>query len=134
MIDLLYKDLTYKIRGACFDVHRELIGTFNEKVIEKALIKALKEKGLTIQTQKRIDLYFQGEKIGTYIPDIIVEEKILIELKAQPALTIKDRRQFWSYLKSSTYKVGLLINFGTRLEIIRRVYDTARKKIPRNSA
>ena len=125
---LLYQDLTYKIRGACYEVYKEFGGAFKEKVIQNALVKALEEKGLKIESQHRIELYFKGEKVGVYIPDIIVENKILIELKTQPLLVKRDRQQFWSYLRGSDYKVGLLINFGNKLEIIRRVYDTARYK------
>ena len=82
-----------------------------------------------MDNQKRIDIYFEGEKVGTYVPDKIVNEKILIEVKCKPFLTRDDEKQFWCYLKASEYKIGLLVNFGTkRLEFKRRVYDMARRR------
>ena len=66
--------------------------------------------------------------MGTYVPDLIVNEVILIELKAKPILTNDDIKQFWHYLKGSNYKLGFLINFGAvgGVQIIRKVYDEAR--------
>lgn len=84
---------------------------------------------MKVDSQKRIDIYFQGQKVGTYIPDKIIDDKILIELKCKPYLTKEDERQFWLYLKGSDYKVGLLVNFGSeKLEFKRRIYDKAREK------
>jgi len=125
---ILYEDLTYKIRGACFEVWKTFGGVFKEKVIERALVKALIKRGLKVEVQKRINIYFGGELIGIYIPDIIVNELVLLEIKCKPFITYEDERQFWLYLKGSKYRLGLLINFGTKkLEIRRRIYDKARK-------
>lgn len=83
----------------------------------------LKEKGLKVEKEKRIDVYYNNKKVGVYVPDLIVEDKILIELKVKPKLTNDDIKQFWHYLKSSNYKLGYLINFGISngVQIIRRV-------------
>ena len=127
-MELLYKDLTYQIRGACFKVYKEFGGAFKEKIIDKALSKELKNRGLKIDDQKKIDIYYLGEKVGTYIPDKIVNEKIILEIKSKPFITETDKEQFWKYLKGSNYKLGLLINFSPNgLDIKRIVYDTARK-------
>ena len=127
--DFLYEKETYLIRGGCFEVWKEFKGMFKEKIIERALVIAIKNKGLKVETQKRIDIYFQGEKIGSYVPDIIVDNKILIELKSKPFITKQDQEQFWKYLKGSQYKLGLLINFSpTNLQIKRIAFDTARNK------
>jgi len=68
-----------------------------------------------------------GEKVGTYVPDLIINDCILVELKAKPFLTKEDERQFWYYLRGSQYKLGFLVNFSTqKLEIKRRIYDKAR--------
>jgi GxxExxY protein len=129
--DFLYEKETYLIRGACFEVWKEFKGMFKEKVIERALCIAIKNKGLDTESQKRIDIYFQNEKVGTYVPDIIVNKIILIELKSKPQLTKQDEEQFWKYLKGSKYKLGLLINFSPHKLIIKRVvFDTARDKHP----
>ena len=127
--DFLYERETYLIRGACFEVWKEFKGMFKESVIERALVIAIKNKNLKAETQKRIDIYFQEEKVGTYVPDIIVNDCILIELKSKPNLTKQDIEQFWKYLKGSQYKLGLLINYSPILLVIKRVvYDTAREK------
>ena len=132
---LLYEDLTYKIRGACYDVWNSFGGAFKEKVVDNALTVALEQRGLKVKNQVRIDIYFMDKKVGTYQPDKIVNDLVLLELKCKPYLTQEDKRQFWLYLKGSQYKLGLLINFGTKeLEMERRVYDSARSKIPRSSA
>jgi len=135
MIDLLYKDITYKIRAACFEVWNQFSSAFKEKIIDNALTIALEKRGLKVFNQKRINIYFENQKVGTYTPDKIINNVILIELKCKPFLTQEDRKQFWYYLKASEYKLGLLINFGTKkLEIQRRIYDKARNKAPRISA
>lgn len=127
--DLLYEDTTGKIREACYEVWQQFRGAFKEKVIERALIIALKKKGLVIENQKRINVYFDGQKVGSYVPDMVINNVVLVELKRKPFLVKEDEKQFWLYLKGSEYKVGLLINFGSRrLEIRRRVYDRAREK------
>ena len=126
---LLYERESYLIRGACFEVWNEFGGAFKEKVIDRAVQIAIKDKGLTIETQKRINIYFRGEKVGIYIPDIIVNDIIIIELKCKPFLSKGDIDQFWKYLRGSKFKLGFLINFSpTGLEIERVVYDTARNK------
>lgn len=83
---------------------------------------------LKTNKEKRIDIYYKDKKVGVYIPDIIVNSCVIIELKCKQMLTTNDIKQFWQYLKGSKYKVGYLVNFGSKgkVEFIRRVYDTAR--------
>lgn len=127
--DFLYEQESYQIRGACFDVFKAFGGAFKETVIDRSLTEALKKQGLTVDDQKRIDIYFENKKVGIYVPDKIVNDSILLEVKVKPFLTRQDKEQFWKYLKGSKYKLGFLINFGsTKLEIKRIVYDTAREK------
>ena len=124
MAKLLYKDESYKIRGACFKVYDALGGGIQEKVIERALLKELLAKELEVKTQVRIDIFYQGEKIGTYIPDLVVNDKIVIEVKSKPALTKEDEKQFWGYLKNSKYKLGFLVNFSPAELVIKRFVHT----------
>ena len=125
--DFLYEHESYLIRGACFDVWKEFKGMFKESVIDNALTIALEHKKLTVESQKRIDIFFADKKVGTYVPDKVINDIILLELKAKPFVTKQDIEQFWKYLKGSTYKLGFLINFSPKkLEIKRIVYDTAR--------
>ncbi len=124
--DFLYEEKSYKIRGACFDVWKAFGGAFKEKAIDKALTRSLEKRGLKVEEQKRIDIYFENEKVGTYVPDKIINDCILLEVKVKPFLTKQDIDQFWKYLKGSQYKLGFLINFGQKLTIKRTVYDRAR--------
>jgi GxxExxY protein len=127
--DFLYEKESYEIRGACFDVWKSFGGAFKEKIVDKALTIALEKRGLKVENQKRITIYFEKEKVGTYIPDKIVNDCIIIELKAKQFITKQDIDQFWKYLKGSEYKLGFLINFGLdKLTIKRIVYDIARIK------
>jgi GxxExxY protein len=110
-------------------VSKTLGNAFKEKVYHNALLEELKYLGLRVETQQRINIYYKGKKVGIYVPDIVVENSVIIELKCKPFLTREDTRQFWCYLRGSEYKVGYLVNFGKpgKVEMIRRVYDTARR-------
>ena len=128
-MSLLYEKETYQIRGACFWVYKEFGGAFKEKVVDRALTKELIRRGFKVDDQKRIDIYYQGEKVGTYTPDKIVNDSILLEIKCKPFLIKADEEQSWKYLKGSQYKLGLLINFNPNgLEIKRIIYDKVREK------
>jgi len=125
----LYKKESYIIRGGAFEIYKKFRNRHKEKVYSRALVEYLQNKGLKVDQEKQIPIYFQDKKVGVYIPDIIVNNSILIELKCKPFIVQDDIKQFWYYLKNSEYKIGYLINFGKSngVEIIRRVYDTARK-------
>ncbi|MFA4873564.1 MAG: GxxExxY protein [Patescibacteria group bacterium] len=97
--ELLYEAETKLIRDACYEVWNQFGGAFKEKIIDCSLNIALENRGLKVDSQKRIDIYFQSQKVGTYVPDKIIDDKILIELKCKPYLTKEDERQFWLYLK-----------------------------------
>jgi GxxExxY protein len=135
---LLYEKESYEIRGAAFEIYKSLRNGHKEKVYQNALYISLKKRGLAVDRERRIKIYYRGEDIGTYTPDFIINKDILIELKAKPRLVQDDIKQFWQYLKGSRYILGFLINFGSNdgVEIIRRVFDTARSKqyLPRSSA
>lgn len=127
MGNLLYEKESYEIRGACFAIWKQFGSAFKETIIEKALAKELRERNLSIEQQKRIDVFYKGEKIGVYIPDFVVDNKIIVEIKVKPVLVREDKKQFWYYLRGSDYRLGFLVNFGTKkLEMVRRIYDLAR--------
>lgn len=130
MNKLLYKDESYIIQGGAFEIYKQFRNRHKENVYQRALVEFLKEKGLSTEKEKQIPIYFQNKKVGIYIPDIIINNRIFIELKCKTKLTRDDIKQFWYYLKCSNYKVGYLINFGALggVQIIRRVYDTARNR------
>ncbi|MFC1620994.1 GxxExxY protein [Candidatus Omnitrophota bacterium] len=135
---LLYEKESYDIRGVVFDIYKQLRSGHKEKVYQNALYLGLREKGLDVDKEQKIKIYYTGKDVGTYVPDFIINRTVLIELKAKPKLLQEDIKQFWQYLKGSGYKLGFLINFGARngVEIVRRVYDTARTQhfLPRSSA
>ena len=106
---------TEKIIACCFKVHSELGPGFNEKIYQNALMLALKEGALKYETEKEFIVYFQDKKIGVLKLDLIVEGKVIVELKAL-AGNIPDvfKYQVLSYLKVSNLHVGLLVNFGNK--------------------
>jgi GxxExxY protein len=127
---LLYRNESYVIQGVAFDIYKQFRNRHKEKIYQNSFYHGLREKGLEVEKEKRIDIYYSGQKVGTYMPDLVIEDKILIELKVKPKLTQDDIKQFWYYLKGSNFKLGYLINFGllNGVEIIRRIYDKARDK------
>jgi len=108
----LYEEESYKIRGACFKVYNVLGGGIKEKIIERALYKELVSRGMTVENRVKIDVVYNNEKVGIYIPDLVVNNKIIIEIKSKPFITEEDEKQFWGYLKGSKYKLGFLVNFS----------------------
>lgn len=127
---LLYKEESYIIQGGAFEIYKQFRNRHKETVYLKAFIEYLKNRGLSIDKEKQIPIYFENKKVGVYVPDIVANNCIFIELKCKPNITRDDIKQFWYYLKCSDYKVGYLINFGSPrgVQIIRRIYDTARNK------
>jgi len=128
--DFLYKDLTYKIRGILFDIRKKLGLGHKEQVYHNALEIELKKAGLSFESKKNISILYEDKKIGVYQPDLIVEDKVIIELKALPVIAKPQLEQLWSYLKGCDYKLVLLVNFGSSdLEIKRVIYDSARNSL-----
>jgi GxxExxY protein len=122
--NLLYEDLTYQIRGAIFKVYNTLGFGYKESVYHNALAIELGKLRLSFREQARLDVLYEGIKVGTYIPDFVVGDKILIEIKALPFLARESEVQMVYYLKGTGYNLGLLINFGAKeLEIKRKVWS-----------
>ena len=107
---LLEEDLSYQIRGAVFEVSRHLGHGFLEKVYERALSRELRSRGLRVAIQVSLVVRYKGKDVGWYYADMIVEDRILLELKSQ-ARTKNDEAQLLNYLKASGLRVGMLINF-----------------------
>lgn len=109
----LYKDLTHEIIGAAMEVHNELGNGFLEYVYEEALCYELELRGIPFQRQVGIDIYYKDHLIRKkYRADLVVDGKIVIEIKATTGLTKVDEAQLMHYLKATKYRVGLLLNFG----------------------
>lgn len=129
MGDLLYEEITYKIRRACFNVYNQLGGMLKEQLIQRALVIELKKQGLEVNVQLPVKVFYLEEEIGGFVPDLVVNKCIIIELKAKQYLTQQDNQQALHYLYGTNYKLVLLINFGPKLEIRRFVFDKKRKNI-----
>ena len=122
MTKLLHKDITYAIIGACMEVHRILGPGFLESVYQTALAHELELRGISINEQARLQVAYKDIVAGEYRADFVVDDKVIVEIKAVSQLTEIHEAQLINYLKATGYKVGLLINFGaSSLEHIRRI-------------
>lgn len=112
-MDLLYKEETYKIIGACFEVYKEKGNGFLEQVYQECLEMELSLQGIPFSAQAALRLRYKGRELKLrYVPDLVCYEKIIVELKAASQLTDEHRAQVLNYLKATGYRVGLLMNFG----------------------
>ncbi len=109
---LKYEEITRRVIGCAFAVINELGSGFLESVYEKALLLALRQKGLSAVSQHPIKVLFRGECVGEFFADIFVEGKVIVELKAVKAIAPEHQAQIINYLKATGIEVGLLINFG----------------------
>ena len=109
---LLHSELTKTIIGGAFDVSNEIGAGFLESVYENALTIALREFGLAVRQQAPIDVYFRGQSVGTFYADLLVENRVIVELKAVSTLAQQHEAQLLNYLNATDIQVGLLINFG----------------------
>lgn len=122
--EFLYSDLTYKIRGAIFEVYNSLGPGFKEITYQKALGEEFIKRNIEFEKEKNLDVVYKNRKVGNYKPDFIIDKKVIIEIKSLLFIGKTEEKQLWSYLKSSNYKLGLLVNFGnSELQIKRIVYD-----------
>ena len=117
----MYQEISEKIIACAYRVYNNLGSGFLEKVYQNALLIELQKQGLEVEQQFPIDVYYEGKVIGQYYADLVVEQKIIVELKAVSDLAKTHEVQLVNYLKATKIKVGLLINFGDRITIKRKV-------------
>jgi GxxExxY protein len=123
MKELLDEKLTYKIRGVLFKVHSKLGPGFREETYKRALVIELRKQGLHVEVEKEFDIKYDDQIIDRFRLDILVERKIILELKAVDQILKVHDSQLLSYLKATGLRIGLLANFGeASLQIIRRIY------------
>ena len=120
--DFLHKDVTEKIIKCFYNVYDELGSGFLESVYEKALMIELKEIGLKAASQKSLNVRYKDVLFGEFKTDIVVEDKVIIEIKAISRLMPQHEAQLINYLKVTGVKIGLLVNFGDKLQFKRRVF------------
>lgn len=118
------KKLSDKVIGAAIEVHKQLGNGFLEKVYENALIVELKSRNLGTTAQTKIKVLYKGQIVGEYFADIIIEDKIILELKTCDKIHDIHKAQLINYLKATSKKVGYIINFGSekKLEFLRLVF------------
>jgi len=121
--ELLHRDVTEKVIGCAFTVHNELGHGFLERVYENALAVELRERGFAVELQKHLMIRYHNVVVGDYIADMIVNEQVLIEVKAAQGLDNSHTAQCLNYLKATGIRVGLLLNFGsTKLQFKRLIF------------
>lgn len=124
---LLYPDLSYEIRGACFSVYKALGPYHKESVYANALASELEKRNIPFIKEASINVIYQQKKVGVYRPDFLIDDKVIIELKAVEFLPKNDERQLSYYLGGTSFRLGFLVNFGSRngVDIRRRIvgYD-----------
>jgi GxxExxY protein len=125
----LHNELTDKIISAFYNVYNELGFGFLENVYQNALYFELVRNQLKIEAQKSIKVYYQNQLVGNYKADLVVNDIIILELKAVEYLIEEHELQLINYLKATNIEIGLLLNFGKKPEIRRKIFTNDRKKI-----
>jgi GxxExxY protein len=124
-----HQELTRSIIGVFYDVYNELGFGFLESVYDKALTVALGQAGLQVNAQMPVAVWFRGHEVGAFRADLVVEDTVLVELKATAELDRVHETQLLNLLKSTNIEVGLLLNFGRRPRIKRFVFTKKQKRI-----
>ena len=124
---MLHKDITSKIISAFYAVYNKLGYGFLEKVYENALIIELEKLGLSVRQQVPIQVCYEGKVVGEYFADLLVDDKVIAELKATKEIIDAHEAQLINYLKATNIEVGLLLNFGAEAKFKRKIF-TQRKK------
>ena len=127
-MSLKHEELTAKILSVFYKVYNELGHGFLESVYEAALALALEEAGFAVKKQVPITVWFHHQPLGTFFADILVNETVLLELKAVRALESSHEAQLLNYLRATDIEVGLLLNFGPRPEFKRHLFENTKKK------
>jgi GxxExxY protein len=128
-MELLHKELTDEIIKTFFDVYNELGYGFLEKVYQNSLYLELKNRGFKVEAQKQIKVYYKHKEVGEYYADLIVNDLVILELKAAEAIVREFEFQTINYLRGTNIEVGLLLNFGPKPEFRRKVFENSRKKL-----
>jgi len=124
---LKHRDLTKKIIGIFYEVYNELGHGFLESVYETAFEMALVSSGVPVLRQIEVPVWFRGKKIGDFTADMLVDKRVLLELKAGQALSKAHEAQLLNYLRATRIEVGILFNFGLKPEFKRMAFDNSRK-------
>ena len=128
MTDIIEKDLSYQIVQAGYIVFNELGTGFHEDIYENAMAIVLKNQNHVIEQQKRVQVYFQGAEVGVHRIDLIVDGRVILELKAVAEIAAVHRQQALSYLKATSLELAMVINFGASRLQVARIVNTKQKR------
>lgn len=128
--NIIHKDLSYALQGCLFKISNEYGTGHKEKVYQNLLADYLNDQHISVEKEKSINVYSNKTRkmVGTYRPDLVVDNKIIVEVKATTGLSRKDEKQLYYYLKNSDYELGYLVNFGTPKVYIKRIVFTNDRK------
>lgn len=127
-MDLLHGEITSQIINAFYTVYGELGYGFLEKVYQNSLYLELKRRGFNCRTQDKIDVYYYDWRVGEYYADILVNDLIILELKAAENLCEAHECQLQNYLRATDIEVGLLLNFGKKPQYTRKIFMNHNKR------
>jgi GxxExxY protein len=131
MANLLFSELTYYLRGVCFDIHNELRAGHQENDYENALVVALERDGIPHRRQPVFHIDYRGKQVGEYRPDLMLaDNKLLLELKAQPAIQPLHKAQVLSYLRVTDAELGMILNFGAANMQFERLPNFMGRRVP----
>ncbi|MHB2148452.1 GxxExxY protein [Calditrichota bacterium LG25] len=125
---MLHEEITQKIIEAFYKVYNTLGYGFLEKVYENAMIIELGKCGFDVLQQKNIKVYYEGIVVGDYYADLIINNAVIVELKAAPSICEGHEAQLLNYLRATDIEVGMLLNFGKKAEFKRKIFTNDRKK------
>lgn len=130
MVDILEKELCYRMQGCVYNVANKYGKGLKESIYQKALEEEFQENNIPFESQKRINIYSfnSGKKLGVYVPDFVISDRIILEIKASNFTTKQDLEQQRSYLRISEFEVGYLVNFCTDDLYIKRLIFTNDRK------
>jgi GxxExxY protein len=126
---LLHRELTEEILHVFFVVYNYLGYGFLEKVYQNAMYLELKERGFQVDAQKKCEVRFKGKVVGEYFADLVVNDLVILELKACESIVEDHKHQLLNYLKTTDIEIGLLLNFGKEPEFCRRIFSNEKKKL-----
>jgi GxxExxY protein len=124
MSKIIHKELSYKIVGILFAVHSQLGNRYQEKYYQRAIEQGLRDLGIKFKKEIPVDLRFNNKKIGKYLLDFLIENVIILEVKAIPRLTPKDFKQVLAYLMAANIELGIIANFRTESLTYKRILNS----------
>lgn len=128
MSNIVHPKLSYRLMGVLFDVHSSLGNRYQEKYYQRAIEEGLRRSNLMFKKELSVDLEYNGSKIGKYFLDFLIEDKIVLEIKAVPRLLPKDFKQVLAYLIANNLHLGILANFRTDSLTYKRILNSTYNK------